>query len=1299
MASLKFIIDAVDDQLDYRGIQKAQDPAVSAHPDQDQGPLPQPSLPAAATTSRPSHVSSPGDTIDHRIPSPAVPSSHRPRRGGPSPRGSLSNTPSSTLTFSRDRPARRWSTASNDSMEQGGYGSTASSSSMGGSLNPSNSPMRPMPAPPVGEMPVKLTPITGRVSRAKKGMPVHTCDICKPPKTFTRAEHLRRHQLSHQTPGFPCRYPGCDRAFHRSDLLTRHLQRHEQEGDKMRSSGEDEDRRTSLASSSQSHMQVDDGYGTSSVVVSGQGTGAVPPSQPGVQDLPSTPNPAANQASPYTQLGSSPTPHQINGGSGGFRSPVAGSQDYSGYTLSPRAPTVSVIHPRGPSSMPGPGFPSVLDPYQQPRTTPPSIFVVTQGLSRPSPQIPDNAPELYPHDNSPYVSSASDSTYSTPVSDISRGPRFQWVQSRPSPQPEWPPQLLSPYPGATSRELSGASDVMVAATSPPLFVNHFPPSAHFTATSQPHSFANMLDVSMTGYPSADPHHQMLGPGPESAYRPHSGHPGNPAASVRSPTPPPNTSSHTTDALVTPTPALPSRLDGAAGLGRQKEVAVEIAGEHHDLVGMDALAGLGGAAFPGHVSPGASGDGVAALTALELSLSACGGPAPTISIPLPRPVRAAIPEYLEVYWARVHRVFPVVHRPSFESAPEDVLRCAMAALATQYLEGKEDRNKGNQLHEYAWQEAKRIPQWSLQVMQAILLCEYFARFRGRKAVTRPSKLFESLYSRDTSSAWSPASSPISTSSSESDCATPTSSSPSPYAAGIQSFGVLPGSPFGSFPPAFALPPPPAAFSTSPPLFPSSYYSYNVSSLNGFPLSSARSGPKRRLQWSSLFAPDPRSRPRSRFQPPPRAPPGAAVTGQSYLPHTSTQALYHNPAMFDPAVLNPDQHVVMEERWQAWLDAEARRRLLTACFVVDVHTSLLQQQRRAHECSLGGTGAAPPPIPLTGRSSALWEATSAEQWNAMLEADPTAGSPAFVPQTELLTPKDMHNYNNFDCAAILAVETLRLPVLPPQAELDLHAPHSGSQFHPGHQIGGAVAADAEERIAALFTGYAPAYTYLAMHHTPLHDLLAVSGDSWVFSQKVLVANSFLEHKKRLKVWAEQQYPGPQQHLRPSGGSGAKGRNATKATIYAAKAILAFLNRTRTSGAGEGTAVQSGPGLGRWSYDISDYWGMYVCALICWAFSHRARAGGDRGATGGSGELSPQRSSTSSLADEDALTWLRAVADMCVEDVARVRGRREAAGVVGLVRRRLEMDCVGGKSRLYVDAVGVLKKLEEGANWKWF
>lgn len=33
--------------------------------------------------------------------------------------------------------------------------------------------------------PVKLTPITGRVIRARKRVPYHTCDVCQPPKVLT----------------------------------------------------------------------------------------------------------------------------------------------------------------------------------------------------------------------------------------------------------------------------------------------------------------------------------------------------------------------------------------------------------------------------------------------------------------------------------------------------------------------------------------------------------------------------------------------------------------------------------------------------------------------------------------------------------------------------------------------------------------------------------------------------------------------------------------------------------------------------------------------------------------------------------------------------------------------------------------------------------------------------------------------------------------------------------------------------------------------------------------------------------
>lgn len=86
--------------------------------------------------------------------------------------------------------SRRQSSTSVDSMDPHGYGSAASSSSVGGGSGsgayPPNVPRRPMGTSPGPEVPVRLTPITGRVSRAKKGVPVHQCEQCNPPKVRIR---------------------------------------------------------------------------------------------------------------------------------------------------------------------------------------------------------------------------------------------------------------------------------------------------------------------------------------------------------------------------------------------------------------------------------------------------------------------------------------------------------------------------------------------------------------------------------------------------------------------------------------------------------------------------------------------------------------------------------------------------------------------------------------------------------------------------------------------------------------------------------------------------------------------------------------------------------------------------------------------------------------------------------------------------------------------------------------------------------------------------------------------------------
>jgi hypothetical protein len=149
----------------------------------------------ASTTTGPSHgrdfsasdQANPGDHHDRLISTPAT-----TKRRGASGRHSnhkssavAAQIPSSTTSTIRTAPAPAPAlgpgTTSNEEMDRG-YGGHGPSSGSGG-MNPSNTPMRPMPVTPSGgDLPIKLTPITGRVSRAKKGVPVHTCEICRPAK-------------------------------------------------------------------------------------------------------------------------------------------------------------------------------------------------------------------------------------------------------------------------------------------------------------------------------------------------------------------------------------------------------------------------------------------------------------------------------------------------------------------------------------------------------------------------------------------------------------------------------------------------------------------------------------------------------------------------------------------------------------------------------------------------------------------------------------------------------------------------------------------------------------------------------------------------------------------------------------------------------------------------------------------------------------------------------------------------------------------------------------------------------------
>ncbi|GAW25678.1 putative C2H2 finger domain-containing protein [Rosellinia necatrix] len=385
MADLKFIMHMGEDEDEDLGNDKySRRPSLS---DPARGPNP-------SSTAKISENNHP--------PSETDPGSSQPRRRGPLNRSSRPNTAASptTVTASEDKaspPPRSLSEKKSidhiEPMDTGHYGSYAHSPSSSNMPPSARSSASSRPPQGEGNIPVRLTPVTGRVSRAKKGVPVHICDICKPSKTFTRAEHLRRHQLSHKPAAFQCEYPGCGKAFHRQDLLTRHTQRHEQ------------DDRSGSTSHQPSHTPVERphaGYLQAPIL---------PGNTMSIADeMTTNTSYPGGSVSPYStsHRGSFSGQGAISPSAHSTRSHSAGpSHSHDEYILSSTSSTSYSMHP---SSMDGSPFYSSYGLGLQPRK-PPSYFMGMEALNV---TIPDsNLPGHLSQDTN-WPSSASDSPYSTP---------------------------------------------------------------------------------------------------------------------------------------------------------------------------------------------------------------------------------------------------------------------------------------------------------------------------------------------------------------------------------------------------------------------------------------------------------------------------------------------------------------------------------------------------------------------------------------------------------------------------------------------------------------------------------------------------------------------------------------------------------------------------------------------------------------------------------------------------------------------------------------------------------------------
>ncbi|TVY82717.1 Zinc finger protein [Lachnellula suecica] len=1027
MSSLKDIMDVDVEPLESQAYRRSREAAQQA-------------------SSRPS--------IAPSSPSPSIEDDDVNNKGKSTLKRRRSNRVSKTATpptASRSNAPRRRSSTTGDAMDYTSAYQTAGSSQ----ASASGTPQQGSRASDSGaEIPVKYTPVTGRISRAKKGVPVHTCEICRPAKTFTRAEHLRRHQLSHQKPAYACTFEDCERAFHRPDLLARHMHRHETQGEKPYKAGD-----RSRASSSESEGQTPalkvetpsqglilnqisptdsatprtSASGDSNMTTTSFNT-AVPNFEP-VNYSPGSSGPSNKRSASQAQLPetdsygtASPGPNRQ---SVGFDQMNAGN-----FTNLPNMPNQSNF------SRPPPGFEDMT--FESGNAQFPNYTTTPQ---LPLLRIPEETyiPSLsYTQDNSPWCSSASDSTFSN-HSEGSRNGRH-WPRGRSGSLVDWPvsagPIQWSPHPITSTPQ-----DLRSPPFDPPILDQYETP--YTSPRMTPPSRNQLLDVpnSYGGY-----YMESVG-----------------------------------------TPALSTYVKPTAQLSPASSSRV-------------------------------SDTGLASINAPRVVKAQLGRLNATTSLTsnYQTPPQPQLDIYITSYWQHFHILFPILHRPTFSRTEDNqLLSSALAAIGTQYHNTPEARTTGSELNELCRKAIEICPVWNFQTMQAIILTELFTLFRGRKTIVRLSKPFEELY-------------------------------------------------------------------------------------------------RRLLEGSS-----------QEYRPTPSNSAGNAPSVDALLDRFGTQ-------VSSQVRQNQD----LQSEWLQWVDNEARKRLLSASFVLDVHQSIYHDQPRSKASHID-----PGPFFLPC-SENIWNASNPSEWQVQQSQSD------YTPQQLQLAGQDLSAQGAafggtaFSEHLLVCFHAARLP-----NREDIGHTNDTQLLQPG--------------IANLtfLTTSTLAQTYLALNYTPLHDLLAIAGDTWIFGKKITPPSAFHDASIRLKAWSSS----------PA---------AAQATLHACRVLSLNLNCQASSDR------------------ITDYWSVFVCVLICWAFGHRFQT-----AAQGSGNISRSSSSTSLNVDEhhnsadQYLSRMLALtaSDLLAPATAALKG--DTAGVIAAVRQRLELESVGGACSLLVDCIGVLSKIGRSGKGKWF
>jgi hypothetical protein len=273
---------------------------------------------------------------------------------------------------------------------------------------------------------------------------------------------------------------------------------------------------------------------------------------------------------------------------------------------------------------------------------------------------------------------------------------------------------------------------------------------------------------------------------------------------------------------------------------------------------------------------------------------------------------------------------------------------------------------------------------------------------------------------------------------------------------------------------------------------------------------------------------------------------------------------------------------------WVEHETRRRVLQASFILDVQQSNLFGQPSVSVQPSSNPFNTRPQISQTNKipfpcSSELWESRDLTQWLSLTRSYVSLSLPSAAISINRLSGLRPEGFDHFQASLLLAYGLSSYANI--EDDDSPNGPLNSLITSLQDRNGSDLATSTHSRILFSY------HTVMAVRYSPLHTLLTVSGESWLFNQKLAQEGEFRSAKMKLRQWVSDT------------------DDVKKAVWHAVRALRYVVDGTEwsLSTATPTTAntmwnntmpLIRSPTAGP-STMLQATWSIYTCVLICWAY----------------------------------------------------------------------------------------------------